>query len=308
MRLGVVSAILGSMDFFEAVDCVSSLGYTCMEAACWPGEKADRRYAGVQHINVRALDKAAAKRISSYCTDRNVAISALAFYPNTMGDRPELVKRHIEHLKFVMDAAALLEVETVATFVGRDPRKTVEENLDRFSEVWQPLVEYARTRGIRIAIENCPMLFSRDEWPGGKNLAFSPAVWRKMFERLPAENFGLDYDPSHFIWQQMDYISPLYEFREKIFHVHCKDIRLDQSLSLSVEQASYVDGCSRLQSIFYVMLPCSLSGLISIVIYSFISSWLSYLIPYAIIMNADLASIRRPFWPTKGNSVRTIRN
>ncbi len=78
MRLGVVSAILGSMDFFEAVDCVSSLGYTCMEAACWPGEKADRRYAGVQHINVRALDKAAAKRISSYCTDRNVAISALA--------------------------------------------------------------------------------------------------------------------------------------------------------------------------------------------------------------------------------------
>ena len=107
MRLGVVSAILGSMDFFEAVDCVSSLGYTCMEAACWPGEKADRRYAGVQHINVRALDKAAAKRISSYCTDRNVAISALAFYPNTMGDRPELVKRHIEHLKFVMDAAAL---------------------------------------------------------------------------------------------------------------------------------------------------------------------------------------------------------
>ena len=90
---------------------------------------------------------------------------------------------------------------------------------------WSP---YAEEREVRIGIENCPMLFTRDEWPGGKNLATRPAIWRRMFDDIPSPNFGLNFDPSHFVWQQMDYLAPLREFRERIFHVHAKDARIDR--------------------------------------------------------------------------------
>jgi len=71
------------------------------------------------------------------------------------------------------------------------------------------------------------MLFSRDEWPGGKNLATTPNIWRRMFEEIPSDHFGLNFDPSHFVWQQMDYLKPLDEFKDRFFHVHAKDVRLD---------------------------------------------------------------------------------
>jgi sugar phosphate isomerase/epimerase len=72
------------------------------------------------------------------------------------------------------------------------------------------------------------MLFSDDEWPGGKNLAISPAVWRRMFDEIPDKNFGLNYDPSHLVWQHMDYLQPLWEFADRISHVHAKDVRIDR--------------------------------------------------------------------------------
>jgi sugar phosphate isomerase/epimerase len=79
---------------------------------------------------------------------------------------------------------------------------------------------------VRIAIENCPMLFGRDQWPGGQNIMTTPAIWKKVFEILPSKNLGLNYDPSHFVWQMMDYIQPLYTFQDKLFHVHFKDIKI----------------------------------------------------------------------------------
>jgi sugar phosphate isomerase/epimerase len=95
--------------------------------------------------------------------------------------------------------------------------------------VWKPLVQFAEDHGRRIGIENCPMLFTKDEWPGGKNLAHSPAIWRRMFEDIPSESFGLNFDPSHLVWQQIDYVGPLYEFRDRIFHVHAKDAKVDKA-------------------------------------------------------------------------------
>jgi len=89
-------------------------------------------------------------------------------------------------------------------------------------------VRYAQNEGVRVAIENCPMLFSRDEWPGGKNLAHSPAVWRRMFAEIPSASFGLNFDPSHLVWQQMDYLKPLREFSKRLFHIHAKDARVDR--------------------------------------------------------------------------------
>jgi sugar phosphate isomerase/epimerase len=72
------------------------------------------------------------------------------------------------------------------------------------------------------------MLFTKDEWPGGKNLATTPAIWRKMFSDISSPCFGLNYDPSHLVWQHIDYIKPLFEFSGRIFHVHAKDVRIDR--------------------------------------------------------------------------------
>ncbi len=153
-------------------------------------------------------------------------ISALAFYPNVMEEDEEKRQVHISHLKKVIDASALLGVRLVTTFIGRDQTKTVEENLGLVKEIWPPILTHAEDKEVRIAIENCPMLFGREQWPGGQNLMTSPANWEKIFEILPNENLGINYDPSHFVWQMMDYIKPLYQFRNKIFHVHYKDIKL----------------------------------------------------------------------------------
>lgn len=226
MKLGFVSAILDSYTFEEMIDFASKHGFECVEVACWPKGKAERRYAGVSHIDVAELDDKKVAYIKKCCADKNVVISSLAYYPNTMD--PDLEKRavYVDHLHKLIDASAKLGVNMVTTFVGRDPKKTVSENMELVKEVWPSIVKHAEEQKVRIAIENCPMLFTEDEWPGGQNIMTTPANWRKVFEILDSEYFGINYDPSHFVWQQIDYIKPIYEFRDKIFHVHYKDIKV----------------------------------------------------------------------------------
>ena len=226
MKLGLVSAILDWMSFEEMIDTISSLGYECVEAACWPSGKAERRYAGVSHIDVDELSEAKAEYILNYCKEKNVEISSLAFYPNTMDGDLEKRKANIEHLKKVIAASQKLGMGMVTTFIGRDHTKSVEENLKLFEEIWPDIIRFAEEHRVKVAIENCPMLFDETQWPGGQNLATTPKIWRRMFEIIPSGNFGLNYDPSHFVWQMMDYIKPMYEFRDRIFHVHYKDIKL----------------------------------------------------------------------------------
>lgn len=226
MKLGLLTSILDGMDFKEVVDFAAGLGLENLEVACWPQGKAQRRYAGVSHIDVANLSAEDAVQMKEYAQKRGVALSALAYYPNTLDPDPEKRASYIEHLYKLIDAAVLLGVDLVTTFLGRVPDKTVSENLDIVAEVWPPILKYARERGVRIAIENCPMLFTEDEWPGGQNLMTSPANWRRVFEILPDENFGINYDPSHCVWQQIDYLRPLYEFKDRIFHVHFKDIKV----------------------------------------------------------------------------------
>ena len=226
MKLGLLSAILDGWSFEEMIDVVSDMGFSCVEVACWPQGKAERRYAGVSHIDVEHLDAKKAEEILAYCREKQVEISALGYYPNTMDADLEKREACIRHLLKVIDASALLSVNMVTTFIGRDQYKSVEENLELVKEIWPPILAHAREKGVRIAIENCPMLFGEDQWPGGHNLMTSPANWKKIFEILPDDNLGINYDPSHFVWQMMDYIKPLYEFKDKIFHVHYKDIKL----------------------------------------------------------------------------------
>lgn len=226
MKLGFVSAILDGWTFEEMIDTASEMGYACVEVACWPCGKAERRYAGVSHINVDELTDEKVAYIQAYCAKKNVEISSLAFYPNTMDGNLEKREAAVAHLRKVICASAKLGVNMVTTFIGRDQTKSVEENLELVKEIWPPIVALAEEKGVKIAIENCPMLFGRDQWPGGQNLMTTPAIWRKVFEILPSPNLGINYDPSHFVWQMIDYIRPLYEFKDKIFHVHYKDIKL----------------------------------------------------------------------------------
>lgn len=226
MKLGFVSAILDGWTFEGMVDAAADMGYQCVEVACWPAGKAERRYAGVSHIDVDALDDEKVRYIHSYLEQRGVEISALAYYPNTLDGDLEKRAAAVEHLKKVIRASHRLGVNLVTTFIGRDQTKTVEENLDIMCQVWPPILKPAEELGVRVAIENCPMLFGPDQWPGGQNLMTTPAIWRKVFELLPSPNLGINYDPSHFVWQMMDYIQPIYEFKDKIFHVHYKDIKL----------------------------------------------------------------------------------
>ena len=226
MKLGFVSAILDGWTFEEMIDTASEMGYACVEVACWPCGKAERRYAGVSHINADELTDEKVAYIKDYCAKKNVEISSLAFYPNTMDGNLEKREAAVAHLKKVICASARLGVNMVTTFIGRDQTKSVVENLELVKEIWPPIVALAEEKGVKIAIENCPMLFGRDQWPGGQNLMTTPAIWRKVFEILPSPNLGINYDPSHFVWQMIDYIRPLYEFKDKIFHVHYKDIKL----------------------------------------------------------------------------------
>ena len=226
MKLGFVSAILPEYSFEQVIDLACGNGFTCVELMCWPVGKAERRYAGVTHIDVAELDQEKADYIREYTKSKGVAISALGYYPNPLDPDEDKRKVYADHIKNLIKAAKILDIDTVTTFIGRDKNKNIEENLQMFKAIWSPIIEFAEKYDIKIAIENCPMLFSNDEWPGGLNLATTPAIWRKMFEEIPSPNFGLNYDPSHFVWQQIDYLKPLYEFKDRIFHVHFKDIKL----------------------------------------------------------------------------------
>ena len=228
MKLGVCSAILPDLSLEEVLAFAAAEGLDCVEVMCWPKGKATRRYAGVTHIDVATIGKAEAKRIKQLVAAAGVEISGLGYYPNPLAPDKREAKVAIDHIKRVIRATERLGLKQMNTFIGRDPAKSVDANWKRFRQVWKPLVKFAGDHGVRIGIENCPMLFSDDEWPGGKNLAHSPAVWRRMFKEIPARHFGLNYDPSHMVWQQMDYIRPLREFADRIFHVHAKDVRLDR--------------------------------------------------------------------------------
>jgi len=228
MQLGFVSAILPEFSLEQVLHFAGEAGFDCVEVMCWPPGKAERRYAGVTHLDVVDFDSAAATRVQKLCAATGVSISGLGYYPNPLCADVEESGVYVRHFEKVIRAAAALGVNRANTFVGRDPKKSIDDNWPRFREVWPPLVKLAEQHGVRIGIENCPMLFTADEWPGGKNLATTPAVWRRMFEEIDSDHFGLNYDPSHMVWQQMCYLKPLRDFTAKLFHVHAKDVRVDK--------------------------------------------------------------------------------
>ncbi len=228
MQLGFLSAILPDASLEQVLATASRLGYDCVELACWPLGKSERRYSGVTHIDAASVDEDSIKSIIDLTGKYSVSISALGYYPNLLADDAHQAASATAHLRTLIEVAAKLGVKRVNSFVGRDHRKSVDANWQPFLSVWKPLIELAEHHDVRIGIENCPMFFTDDEWPGGKNLAYCPAIWRRMFDAIPSLHFGLNYDPSHLIWMQMDPIAPIQEFADRIVHVHAKDVRIDR--------------------------------------------------------------------------------
>lgn len=227
MQLGFVSAILPDLSFKEVFNFAETEGYDCVEVMCWPKGKAERRYAGITHIDVAGLTVEGAQTLKNEAEERRIQISGLGYYPNPLTPDLSEAAVYVDHIRQVIRASRLLDVNLVNTFIGRDWTKSVADNWPRFRETWKDLIQYAEDEGVRVGIENCPMFFSDDEWPGGKNLAYCPEIWARMFDEIQSPNLGLNFDPSHLIWLHIDYLQALRDFSDRIFHVHAKDVRID---------------------------------------------------------------------------------
>ncbi len=228
MQLGFVTAIFPDLTFEEVLQFAAQEQFDCVEVMCWPPGKADRKFGGVCHIDVTDFSSSQAEQVHALCRKHNVAISGLGYYPNILSADAEEAQVARDHLRAVMDAARVLGLRNVNTFIGNDHTAPLETNFENFRQVWPELVAYAERQDLLLGIENCPMLFTLDEWPSGKNMARSPDVWRKMFEAIPSAHFGLNYDPSHLVMQMMDYVRPLFEFSDKLFHLHAKDMKIER--------------------------------------------------------------------------------
>jgi sugar phosphate isomerase/epimerase len=228
MKLGFVTAILPEKNLESIGDIASHIGYECIEVMCWPKGKAERRYAGITHIDINGLTQSRADDIVGDLKSKGITISGLGYYPNILSKDIGHARPALAHLKKLIKSAPKFGVGIVNTFIGAEPSFNDETNFKAFRKFWPSIIKLAEDHGVKIGIENCPMYFTQDEWPSGKNLAHSPAMWRRMFDVIPSKNFGLNYDPSHMIWQHMDYLKPIREFADRLVHVHAKDVRLDQ--------------------------------------------------------------------------------
>lgn len=229
MQLGFVSAVLYNQPLEEVIRVAAATGYDTVEIMCWPIGLPGGRHSGVTHIDVDKLDDAEVDRIHGLLAKHKVTISALGYYPNPLTPNADDRTYIANHIRKVMHGAKRLGLDRVNSFIGRDPSKTIDANWPAVLETWRPLMKEAEDLGLKVGIENCPMLWCDDQWPGGWNIATAPSTWRRLFNDIQSPNLGLNYDPSHLIWQFIDPIPPVYEFKDRIFHVHAKDMRVDRA-------------------------------------------------------------------------------
>lgn len=227
MKLGLLTAPFPETPLDDVADWSAANGFTTIEIACWPASSGDtRRYAGTSHIDVDDISDDRASDIVDGMTRRGLEISGLGYYPNPLHPDPEHSGMVIDHLKKVIVAAGKMGVPIVNTFIGADASKTQDENWESATRVWPEIISTAEDNGVRIAIENCPMIFSPDEWPSGHNLAYNPKIWRRMLEEF-GETIGLNFDPSHLVWLMIDLESAIYEFGSRFYHFQAKDVMVD---------------------------------------------------------------------------------
>jgi sugar phosphate isomerase/epimerase len=228
MRLGFLTAPFADTPLMEVADWAAASGFEILEIACWPRATGPtRRYAGTSHIDVANLSESQAREIVDEIGSKGLAISGLGYYPNPLHPDRETREAAIAHQKLVIEAAAKMGVPFFNTFMGGDASKHVDDNWQTALQIWPQLVDHAKEHGVRITIENCPMIFSYDEWPGGHNIAWSPYIWRRIIEAWGG-TIGLNYDPSHLVWLMIDQERFISEFGPHILHVQAKDVQINR--------------------------------------------------------------------------------
>ena len=228
MKLGFLTAPLPNMPLAEVARWAGGNGFESLEIACWPQSKGPaRRYAGTSHIDVADLSESRAGEIVDEVASHGLTISGLGYYPNPMHPDAEVREAAIAHQKLVIEACAKMKVPFFNTFMGADSSLHVDANWERALEIWPPIVEHAKAHGVKITIENCPMIFSHDEWPAGNNIAWSPYIWRRIIGEW-GDTVGLNYDPSHLVWLMIDQERFIREFGLNILHVQAKDVEIDR--------------------------------------------------------------------------------
>ncbi|PZQ97062.1 MAG: AP endonuclease [Cereibacter sphaeroides] len=228
MQLGILTAPFPDQPLNAVADWASSVGFQSLEIACWPSEGGEkRRYAGTAHLPIEDMTPGRASEIVGEIEATGLSISALGYYPNPLHAHAAYRDNVIGHLKKVISAAAMMKLGVVNTFIGGDRMLTVDQNWDRVEQIFPAIVAHAKDKGITLAFENCPMIFSNDEWPGGHNIAYSPKVWRRIFDAW-GDAVGMNYDPSHLVWQMIDPMRFIQEFGSRMVHVHAKDLMIDR--------------------------------------------------------------------------------
>ncbi len=228
MRLGFLTAPFPETPLLDVADWAAANDFDSLEIACWPRTSGPtRRYAGTSHIDVAGLSDTQATEIVGQIAAEGLAISGLGFYPNPLHPDQATREAAIAHIKKVMEAARKMGVPYVNTFMGGDPAKSLDENWQDSLQIWPDIVRHAQDQGVKITIENCPMIFSRDEWPGGNNIAWSPYIWRRILEQWGG-TIGLNYDPSHLVWLMIDQGRFIREFGPHILHFQAKDVMIDR--------------------------------------------------------------------------------
>lgn len=229
MKLGLLTAPFPATPLTNVADWATASGFDSLEIACWPPSKGvARRYAGTSHIDVTDLSEGRASELTDEIGSKGLSISGLGYYPNPMHPDAEVRGAAIAHMKLVIEAAAKMGVPFFNTFMGGDSSKSQDANWQTALEVWPDIVAHAQDNGVRITIENCPMIFSQDEWPGGHNIAWSPHIWRRILEQWGG-TIGLNYDPSHLVWLMIDQERFIGEFGPHILHVQAKDVQIDRN-------------------------------------------------------------------------------
>jgi sugar phosphate isomerase/epimerase len=227
VKLGFLTAPFPDTPLDQVASCAAGVGFEILEIACWPRTTGPtRRYAGTSHIDVANLSAAQAREIVTAMQEKKLDISGLGYYPNPL--HPDLAHRQsvIDHLKKVIVAAGRMGLPVVNTFCGGDGAKHVDDNWKEALKVWPDIIAHAQDNGVKLTFENCPMIFSYDEWPGGHNIAYSPYVWRRILEAW-AGDVGMNFDPSHLVWQMIDKERFIREFGKNMLHVHAKDLMID---------------------------------------------------------------------------------
>jgi sugar phosphate isomerase/epimerase len=211
MYVGILTAPFSKDPLEHVAAFACEYGFGGLEIVAGPGSK---------HIDLTNFTQENADHVKSLMERRALLISSLAAYVNNTDADPEKRAANNDTVRKAIDAAALLGVGTVCTLAGhpvpgKSRMQTIEEDC---AEVFTPLVEYAERKGVRLALEN---------WYATniQNLAH----FEKIFEVVPGKNFGLNYDPSHLMWQDIDYIYGVEKFADRIFHTHAKDTEVNET-------------------------------------------------------------------------------